>query len=655
MATANVDPTSPIYAASMSQDPEAYARFLIQQQQLQRNRALAQGLMEQTLTPYKNEEVSGRVVPYSPFQGVTKMLQAYLTGKMNTANDQQAADLGITQGQMYAAALQRMKDKENGGPTGQVTNSAPAGTGSANPSPDAASVSASPVALDDRLGSGTFGIGATNPAPVQQAPQAPAPNQTIDPQQAQAYAAQLRGMASPQPAGQIAPQPVAQAPVQQHPLDPLQAYFRRAMGNALDPDTMLLAPELAKKWGESAVGAIAPTDAVRTAVQQGQDPLLLGQYATTKAMNDATLVMDPNKTYLRPDGSVGRPVSIPEGSFLTSGQNPFGGQPPVVAPIQGAQGVLRGNASATEGGKVDETIQERPNEDGTTSKGRAGSLWPRLKKEQTSPEAFNDSYATYLKELSKPGQPQEWYDGINRELAALKDRARAAGVTLGGVSTGAPLGAKENKEAAIASGRTMIETGVKAAEGVGNAREALNQIYQLAQTHPEAFGKGSEGLATFKAYLSQVPGIDWNGAKSVQDIVGKLSAQMAGGAPTDAELANRLAALPGTDKTADAVKEIIPLLISQGQHTQARIKVMQNAATQANGDYSTVPKAAADFDLLASPRIIASGNTLVQLSHAPGANQSGTPANAKLQEYVAMLKRVGAYDRVKKLDAMGAF
>jgi len=110
------DVSPQLVAALSGTNPQAYAQFLVQQQQLARNQAMAQALMKQTLSPdMGTQEVSGRVVPYTMGQGFTKLAQAYLTSKMNEKNDQQASDLGMAQGLMYANAMKVAQVKLSGG------------------------------------------------------------------------------------------------------------------------------------------------------------------------------------------------------------------------------------------------------------------------------------------------------------------------------------------------------------------------------------------------------------------------------------------------------------------------------------------------------------------------------------------------------------
>lgn len=96
-------------------------------QQIARQRKYAELLQQQAIKPDEvNQVVSGRVVPYSPLQGLAKMLQAYGSVKMQeradeqqkTLADRQRADFSDT-AQKYAAALRGTPEQIKTLPQGQ--------------------------------------------------------------------------------------------------------------------------------------------------------------------------------------------------------------------------------------------------------------------------------------------------------------------------------------------------------------------------------------------------------------------------------------------------------------------------------------------------------------------------------------------------------
>ena len=279
----------------------------------------------------------------------------------------------------------------------------------------------------------------------------------------------------------------------------------------------------------------------------------------------------------------------------------------------------------------------------------------------------------YGQSLTDMGEKQAFANAARAENVGRKVEYKAnnPGVDTGGsnglqqvsfngqqpLDVGKPnLVTQANVSANVASGSKAADEAIAAAQGANNAIDGLQTIYKLASNHPEAFGTGAAGFAKFKSYLSNIPGFGYlNEAKSVQDVIGKLSASLAGGSRTDAELQNKLAALPGTEKTAEAVKEVIPLLISQNLQGQSRAAVIQHARDAAGGDNTVVQRVAQQFDNLASPRLVASGHELARLTNVSGANVAGTPANRAMADYVNRLKESGAYDKVLQLNSMGAF
>jgi hypothetical protein len=77
----------------------------IDQQQIQRRMALADMLRQQSLTPEQTQMAGGMVVPYSPFQGLAKLGQAYFAKRMYDQTDQDRAALAQKQSQALISAL----------------------------------------------------------------------------------------------------------------------------------------------------------------------------------------------------------------------------------------------------------------------------------------------------------------------------------------------------------------------------------------------------------------------------------------------------------------------------------------------------------------------------------------------------------------------
>jgi hypothetical protein len=88
-----------------------------QQLALARQQQLADALRAQSVAPIEQQVVSGRVVPNSPWQGVTKLLTAALARDTDKAVREDQAKLGVAQKQKFVDALRNL------GGGGQVAES----------------------------------------------------------------------------------------------------------------------------------------------------------------------------------------------------------------------------------------------------------------------------------------------------------------------------------------------------------------------------------------------------------------------------------------------------------------------------------------------------------------------------------------------------
>ena len=543
-------------AAALSGNPQAYADLIQRQLALARQQKLAQMLQEESVSQTPNEVVSGRVVPFTMGQGITKLAQALMARDSNQANDKTAADLAGSQSSLMQGLMQSLRGQ----------------------------------------------------------PLPPNPN-----------SAQLQDWASRQ-----------------------QTLKDFNLPGALDTKD-----------------AVASFTAPHT-MSPGQIPL------------DGAAPPVPNMTL----------PAVPTGASVTAGPQGY-----AVAPASGSTGTVAALAGAqaggTQAGEAPYKTQDIPMPDGS-SLTVPTSIAPAL-------AGLTKEDAQYALTISNPSELQAFVTAarnINAGQAAIVSSAQpfintappgaSKGMrpnpnVIGGQSTAdkmmagvpatvaterltAPIkvataAATSNATSNINAGADVLKGANDAAAGANNTIAGLQDIYRLASKDPGSFGKGSQGYSTFLSYLSRVPGFQGlNEAKTTQDVVGKLSASLAGGGRTDAELNNKLAALPGTEKTADAVKEVIQLLLSQQMHGQARAAVLQHAKDASGGDNGVVQSIAQQFDNIASPRIIASGVNLTQLSNASGANVPNTPANKALAEYYARVKAVpGLEEKIMKLNAMGAF
>lgn len=96
-----------------------------QQIDLQRRQQMADLLRQQSLQPIQQQQVSGRVVPISPLEGLMKLGTAYLANKNQSGLDAQQAQIGAEGRKRAADALRALAPAEAG--LGDMTPQVPAG------------------------------------------------------------------------------------------------------------------------------------------------------------------------------------------------------------------------------------------------------------------------------------------------------------------------------------------------------------------------------------------------------------------------------------------------------------------------------------------------------------------------------------------------
>lgn len=80
------------------------ADFTVAQQQIERQRKMAEMLQQESMQQDQGQMVSGWYVPTSPTQHLAKLLQGYVSGKTTEAADQRQKDL-VTQKQQYSQGV----------------------------------------------------------------------------------------------------------------------------------------------------------------------------------------------------------------------------------------------------------------------------------------------------------------------------------------------------------------------------------------------------------------------------------------------------------------------------------------------------------------------------------------------------------------------
>jgi len=210
---------------------------------------------------------------------------------------------------------------------------------------------------------------------------------------------------------------------------------------------------------------------------------------------------------------------------------------------------------------------------------------------------------------------------------------------------GPPVGATNNVQLMQGQGSDLLKAAQADAAANRQTNSYFDEIDNLLNTGAK-FGPMSADIAKWKAL---VPGIDFSGAMTNQDVMRKISANLAGarGTRSDADLANWQKAYPNGEMTNQAIKEVLPMLRATLGVSDARAKVLTTAS--ANG-LEGLPKVANDFNQVASPSLVAAGQQLAAASR-----------NGQTKEFVAKFKAQYPNDwqqrlqSIQQLDKMGAF
>lgn len=322
--------------------PADYSSIITQQQQLQRNQAMAQALMQGAMQPQQTQVIGGRAIPMGLGNVLGQVGSAYMANRLNQKNDQQVSDITQRQAmlnqQMYANALRRASSALGG---------------------------------------------------QQQDPQGQQPQQTQQPPQQSQYA--LGGMLPntdgnvPASGSQVAGDnpnvaggsPMASTAPGTQPTPP--TLTQRSSNLALsgsDPMLSALFPELSKKMIETGMQGLAPTDMERTNAYIGRTPQQQLAIDNAKALKESQLEYNQGKGFHNfLSGDSGFTSETPANSNVSNFDYRTGNVGSVSS-ISGADDVLTNNAAATAKGTQGQAFGTRKNSDGTESQGRNTDLWP---------------------------------------------------------------------------------------------------------------------------------------------------------------------------------------------------------------------------------------------------------------------------------------
>jgi hypothetical protein len=590
-------------------DPDLNAQML----QAQRKQALAQALMQQSQEPINTSGV--RV---SPLSVIAKALAGYAGVKGGKDAD---TVLGSAQAQMARAQMGGMMNFYGGGMPG---------------------------------GGGQPQASAPAPDPTQQdQTAAPSSNPPATPPAAQGNA---------QPSG---PSPTVNGvhfPDLMRTDPTFQKYlFGEKMG--------FLPQGTAAEYAKARYADLARTPEQKNNEWQGYTPAMALNAHLASDIKNSEIERKAGNEFVNPlTGASGIVPKMPENANPVGPVAANGALPGGVAPMPGAQQITQANAGAAQAGKEANSIINVTSPTGATLPawgGAAatagtnqlgltpgGNLQPGL---GTIPPGWQQKadqgrLQILQQELQNPQNTAQDTAAIQREIARTQGGATPAQ----GQQQAAPqLGQSQTAKTLNDQGAGMYKQALNEVQPIAQHREILNQIYQLAQTGK--FGPGTDTMARIKAMAANAH-IDMTGAQTDQDVMKKLSSNMVisqlgtTGTGTDAQMETIINSVPNGKMTNGAIKQVVPLLISQLDAKEGRAKVANNYTAKNPNDLSGLPAAITQYNQIADPGTVSLGKQMA------AASQNGT-----LQQFVANLKQQhpndwqGWLQRVQQLDKLGAF
>ncbi len=459
---------------------------------------------------------------------------------------------------------------------------------------------------------------------------------------------------------------------------------------------------------QGAVQAKSPTDIMKNITAMGIDPnspqgAALLNYSMNKPVNVRGFgYMDANGAHPLPTNNIPgtMAVQMPGGGW---GVESLPGAPAAIQTNTAAQTVGAGKGVDGQGNPVPLTTPVnapaplRNNNPGALMPGGQLAQYPDMQTGLTALDQNLQSYGkqgvntlsgiinkwappsqnntqAYINDVSsrlgiKPDQPLDMTNPAQRQALStaimLHENGPSAVFNSQPQSTpvygAAPLGtvekANENAEQNVNIGSKYYDNATQEAQNLGVYRQALNGMWNLANDPNAKFGPGTPYAARMKALASNIPGVDLSGAQTSQDVMTKLANFMGmsqlgqGGATgTDAQLNTILHSLPNGEMTSQAMKDVIPLLVSQLDVKQARANIANNVRTSNNADFSTLPDKISQFNNAADPGTVSIGMKLNSLKGKDLQNYLG-----QLQTQYGQQQLPNIMSRVKQLDAMGAF
>jgi hypothetical protein len=538
----------------------------VQQQALDRQRAIATLLQQQSLTPTEGQMVSGHYVKASPLQFISKLAQGLIGKNQQSDLDAKQLALATQQGDMTRGQF-------GIGNTPQM---------SAAPSADVPAAVQSGLAQGASAGS----VGPTNDnaARVAQVLQNQPPSSTPS---------------QPQPSGNMVIPGM-------NPIVAMQQFFADQKGYNSDY----------RKQFE-------PTELQKTMTAAGIDPRSLqGQQILNSNLAKTNYIAPPN---FRPGGFTQDPITkqitnfpkVPDGfQAISDGKGGFS-----IIPVSGGLDAIASGQAALKQGQNRQTIGSKEmlptNANGTVIPTSIDALLNGTP-QNAAPSASNPSAAQSNSalpadakgniDLSKLDQPTQ--DFLRKQDPAAFDAAIArfnggAAPPTTSPGVGAPFGAEHAADLKQTVMSDKFKDLTKANSEAATTNSYLQNIKNLSD---KAGAGGFSDKVQFTNNLLSYAGIsdkatDAVTAKNLLDkFSNQITARLGGGANgSDARSAIIEAAYPNSKMTPAAIREAVDNLVGANQMTQAKLRVLSPHANAS--DPVSYQQKEQIFDTNADPRI----------------------------------------------------
>ena len=544
----------PLVNALAGSDPQSYADLITKQNQIERRKAMAQMLLQQSLTPQQTEVISGRAVPVSPLAAASKFAQALVAGGMFHQNDRDTSDIALAQGRMMGPmfGIPSPQAQSVSAATQPAAQSDPAPQGSAQPSSPASP--APTIAADggpiQGVQIGNDGKSSTTRVEGNGPTTTPLSN-----------AASANGPAS------------ARGPLQMPGMSPGQSMMTYSANPQAYISALLSRSDNRTDFTKNLISA-----GVDPSSPQGQS-LIMGniQKANSIEMRPNGLLLDPatgtTTTAPSPAPNGFQNVQLADGSWG-------------VVPVRAGTEAISQSAAATKAGEAPYQIVNYY-QDGKPMMGYAGNVLT-MPKGSAAPSA------------PPSAAPPSAGPGISQQMGT----PGSTQTRLGGLQSGPALGEAKGAESAQAEMSDAWNKQVASHQVSQTNISLLRNIQGLADKAVTGAESDRRLLLTKLGAFAGLGPMD--DKASATDLFNKYGSQLiaglsAKGMNTDAARDIVMAGTPNSHMQPSAIREAASAMIAREEMNQARTVALQKQAIARNP--SAYQSTAIDFDSVADPRL----------------------------------------------------